>query len=518
MGHIFISYAREDRAFVGQLAREMTRRGIPVWDDSHLELGDAWYRTTEERLDASAAVVLVMSRASRDSTWVTNELLRAQRKGIPVRPLLLGGDPWLAVESVNFIDLRGGGSPDESFYADLREITSSTEHVDTDVSDDWFDATLFLPEARPDAHDAASGPAHPEQRRAGGLDDSAEAGQPSPDREQLAPANGRARHRAVPRGMLATAVVLVVLGGVLTWAIVAGQIAGERQSGEESKSTGSPTDQRPCCPWADDLPDSATVAIERNDIQVDGELDDWAGYPTWSLAVPLRDDLFGLHAADANTAQFAWNATYLFFAARVFDDEIIAKDPSLGGDLWTSDSVAFNIGFPASDDSEPAWNRLQDGDLRVKFAPSGEDPSTAAGLQAATGGDRFSAGNWDDFAFPTGAIVRDKQLPDRYTIEAMIPWVAIKPADWAPTAGRVLAMNVHASSTKSFETGGKPVISTTSFYRRGTPRCWGRVLLWSGAQAPPGDLLDELEPGDVSMCPRRSPARPSPARTVELRR
>ena len=130
MGHVFISYARQDRAFVGRLAQEIRSRGIPVWEDSHIEHGQAWYRTIEQQLDQSSVLVLVMTEASRESTWVNNELLRAQRKGIPVRPLLVDGDPWLAIESVNFVDLRDGAAPDEAFFEDLARVTSATSDED----------------------------------------------------------------------------------------------------------------------------------------------------------------------------------------------------------------------------------------------------------------------------------------------------------------------------------------------------------------------------------------------------
>jgi hypothetical protein len=153
MGHVFVSYAREDRPFVSRLVREMRARDIPVWDDSHIEHGQAWYRTIEHQLDESDAVVLVMTGASRDSDWVTNELLRAQRKGIPVRPLLVGGEPWLAVESLNFIDLREGGLPDDSFFDELRRVTTSPDPGDSDASGDWLDAGLLLPGGQSDRSD-----------------------------------------------------------------------------------------------------------------------------------------------------------------------------------------------------------------------------------------------------------------------------------------------------------------------------------------------------------------------------
>lgn len=160
MGHVFVSYAREDRSFVSRLTRRMREHGVPVWDDSHIEHGDAWYRTTERRLDESAAVVLVMTPASRESRWVTNELLRAQRKGIPVRPLLVGGDPWLAVESVNFVDLREGGTPDDAFFEELLAVTSSGDDRPTRGSDEWHDARLSCPVRRQlqTAHDLGGSP------------------------------------------------------------------------------------------------------------------------------------------------------------------------------------------------------------------------------------------------------------------------------------------------------------------------------------------------------------------------
>lgn len=72
-GHIFISYAREDRERVKRLAEALERAGWPVWWDRRIIAGQEFDRVIEEALEAAGCVVVVWSPHSVQSEWVKNE-------------------------------------------------------------------------------------------------------------------------------------------------------------------------------------------------------------------------------------------------------------------------------------------------------------------------------------------------------------------------------------------------------------------------------------------------------------
>jgi len=124
MGHIFISYSHKDRNYVHQLAETLEQEGFNVWIDDRLDYGTDWPIEIQQRLDNCDALILVMSSRSLISKWVQNELNRALRKEKPIFPLLLeGSEPWLSVESTQFIDVTSGRIPEEKFYARLARVT-----------------------------------------------------------------------------------------------------------------------------------------------------------------------------------------------------------------------------------------------------------------------------------------------------------------------------------------------------------------------------------------------------------
>jgi hypothetical protein len=91
MSQIFISHVEEDASFALNLAHHLTKAGYSNWcyevdsipGRSHLD-------QTYEAIENADAFVLVISSICAESHEVTTELTRAQDKGKPVFPLLLG--------------------------------------------------------------------------------------------------------------------------------------------------------------------------------------------------------------------------------------------------------------------------------------------------------------------------------------------------------------------------------------------------------------------------------------------
>jgi len=118
-GHIFISYSHKDRDYTHRLADEMERRNIPVWIDDRIDYGTRWPQVIQEKIDSCKAFALIMSDNARASDWVNNELTYAIGKGKKIFPLLLKGDTWLAVASIQYVNVRNRKLPGESFYNTL---------------------------------------------------------------------------------------------------------------------------------------------------------------------------------------------------------------------------------------------------------------------------------------------------------------------------------------------------------------------------------------------------------------
>jgi formylglycine-generating enzyme required for sulfatase activity len=122
VSHIFISYSHQDSDYARKLENALKRQGFEIWIDDRIDYGTRWPQVIQEQLDASAAVIVVMTSRSYGSEWVQNELARAKAKGKPVFPLLLEGDTWLAVQATQYVDVRDGRPPSKRFYDRLARV------------------------------------------------------------------------------------------------------------------------------------------------------------------------------------------------------------------------------------------------------------------------------------------------------------------------------------------------------------------------------------------------------------
>ena len=119
LGHVFISYSHKDSDYTHKLAEEMESHNIPVWIDDRIDYGTRWPHVIQEKIDSCKAFVLIMSDNARASDWVNNELTYAIGKGKKIYPLLLKGDTWLAVASIQYVNVRNRKLPEGSFYKTL---------------------------------------------------------------------------------------------------------------------------------------------------------------------------------------------------------------------------------------------------------------------------------------------------------------------------------------------------------------------------------------------------------------
>lgn len=78
MTYIFISHSTKDNEFARYLDGALEDAGFQVWVDlDSINPGDRWLATIQTAIEQCAAMVVVMSKAGRDSEWVEREALLA---------------------------------------------------------------------------------------------------------------------------------------------------------------------------------------------------------------------------------------------------------------------------------------------------------------------------------------------------------------------------------------------------------------------------------------------------------
>lgn len=131
--HIFISYSHQDSVYAHRLADELDQWGFRVWIDDQVGTGTRWRPAIEDAIDDCAAFIVIMTEHSRSSEWVENELAHARDKRKPIFPLLLEGETWFEVKTIQYRDVRGGGLPTSDFFDQLRQAPSSVEYLPTPI-------------------------------------------------------------------------------------------------------------------------------------------------------------------------------------------------------------------------------------------------------------------------------------------------------------------------------------------------------------------------------------------------
>jgi hypothetical protein len=123
---VFVSYSREDEAYVRHLVQHLSDRGVATWHDRSMDPGSRWEGTIQRAIDDCAAFVVVMTPASGASPWVARELLRALRRKKPIIPLLLDGEIFFNLLDIQVEDVTGDRMPSPWLITNLRRLT--TDH------------------------------------------------------------------------------------------------------------------------------------------------------------------------------------------------------------------------------------------------------------------------------------------------------------------------------------------------------------------------------------------------------
>jgi hypothetical protein len=127
-GKIFISHSWHDKAFVRRLAQRLSKHGFAVWlDEQELKPGDRLAETIAAVLSKCHVVLVVVSKASRRSRWLSYELSLATKRMIAGRcrviPVVIGdAEPPLSVRDVLYADFR------RSFRAGIGAVITALQY------------------------------------------------------------------------------------------------------------------------------------------------------------------------------------------------------------------------------------------------------------------------------------------------------------------------------------------------------------------------------------------------------
>ncbi|MEK7729854.1 MAG: SUMF1/EgtB/PvdO family nonheme iron enzyme [candidate division KSB1 bacterium] len=87
--YLFISYAREDKVFTLQLAKDLRAAGVAIWiDQLDIPLGARWDNAVQLALNDCAGMLVILSPSLISSENVKDEIALALDKGKPIVPVL----------------------------------------------------------------------------------------------------------------------------------------------------------------------------------------------------------------------------------------------------------------------------------------------------------------------------------------------------------------------------------------------------------------------------------------------
>ena len=104
---IFISYSHSDQNYVDEFIKILSKSNLSVWTDESLMVGSDWAIETENALQQSNAIVVLLSPDSLKSEWVNYEIgyaISAAKKIIPI--LIRDVDIPGLLKSYQYIDAR----------------------------------------------------------------------------------------------------------------------------------------------------------------------------------------------------------------------------------------------------------------------------------------------------------------------------------------------------------------------------------------------------------------------------
>lgn len=127
MVDVFISYSRDNKARVADIAAAVTAAGYDVWWDAELPPHRSYGDVITEKIGSAKAAIVVWSHASAQSEWVRAEADVARNQKKLVQTAIDDVMPPLPFNQIQFADLRDwNGDP---AYGAWRKVLMSLEEL-----------------------------------------------------------------------------------------------------------------------------------------------------------------------------------------------------------------------------------------------------------------------------------------------------------------------------------------------------------------------------------------------------
>src|SRR5262249_21574416 len=141
-GHVFVSFShRRDGGYTRRLAAFLAEAGIPVWFDQEIITGHRWASVIREHIDLCAAFIVIMTPEAEESDWVGREVTHAEKKGKPILPLLLRGEPFFSLANIQHEAVTGGAMPGPQFIQRLRDLVNTVDATATRMANPMANPT-----------------------------------------------------------------------------------------------------------------------------------------------------------------------------------------------------------------------------------------------------------------------------------------------------------------------------------------------------------------------------------------
>jgi hypothetical protein len=156
MGHIYISYSRQDRDSVHQYVERLRAEGYTVWiDDQNIPTGTEWWSQIQLAIAEADAYIMFLSLASVESQWIRTELNSALSNNKPVIPVLLEHLPLQflpqQIANLQYVDAT------QDMESALRQIVLALEATITSTPRQERTGSIAEPAFAPAATRAKSG-------------------------------------------------------------------------------------------------------------------------------------------------------------------------------------------------------------------------------------------------------------------------------------------------------------------------------------------------------------------------
>jgi len=135
---VFVSFAHADADKAEIVVRFLENRGLTVWWDRRNEGGTRFRQEIERELEVARCVVVLWSRASRESDFVLDEATRGKERGVLVPVLVEDVAPALGFGPITHVRLLPwreavDGPPMESMHSAVRKVLARSSGSPEDV-------------------------------------------------------------------------------------------------------------------------------------------------------------------------------------------------------------------------------------------------------------------------------------------------------------------------------------------------------------------------------------------------